>query len=495
MERNTQRIIAVVVVAVVIIAGSIGAWIFLLSPTAGYYNWTSSDCPGTVPANLPSSRIIKIGVIGDMGHRTGDSEYNGAYLACKKINNEGGINVSGVTYYLGLTSEDTDEADAIPDSAKATTAAERMISYKKVQFVTGAFRSEMFGIYGNLFMKARIPFISTGPATDDFTSALVRYYYNGSGSYGPWKYYFRITPMNISAMAREIADFVLYLAYNNGTEAVGGNYNITRYNLILEDYYGWNLAAADIINATLTNNQVKNLTFGRLGTTLPGDAAQTTTNMQSFWNNVVTDDSANPGTYSITIPFISGPGGSTMMSQLNTIQAKSMCVGIDVPAQEETYWTTTSGGCEGEMSIVTMVEGLNKTALSIPMWSDYVAEFGINPIYNGIGTYDAILMYNYSINVAQSFNPDDIVDAMEAIPYDSPQVGAGGEVAWTSDHDAYYGYGHAYAICSQWVDDGLGGGKLTSVPTLWEEGQAFGTQHDIYPDWVAFTNVTVPSWW
>ncbi|GAH33553.1 unnamed protein product, partial [marine sediment metagenome] len=46
MEKNTKRIIAIVIVAAIITGGSLGAYFFLLAPGAGDYVWSASDAPG-----------------------------------------------------------------------------------------------------------------------------------------------------------------------------------------------------------------------------------------------------------------------------------------------------------------------------------------------------------------------------------------------------------------------------------------------------------------
>ncbi|GAG11456.1 unnamed protein product, partial [marine sediment metagenome] len=110
MEKLTKRILAIALVAVIGTGIGVGAWYFLLAPGAGDYVWTAADAPGA-PAGTPASQIIKIGCAGDTGEIQGDANYEGAWFAAKTINEAGGVNVSGTTYYFGVVKEDTDESN------------------------------------------------------------------------------------------------------------------------------------------------------------------------------------------------------------------------------------------------------------------------------------------------------------------------------------------------------------------------------------------------
>ncbi|MBY9013550.1 MAG: hypothetical protein KGD70_14345, partial [Candidatus Lokiarchaeota archaeon] len=98
MEKNMKRIIAIVLVAVIIVGGSIGAYFFLLAPGAGDYVWSASDAPGA-PSGISADQIIKIGCAGDTGEIQGDANYEGAWFAAKTINEAGGVDVNGTIYY------------------------------------------------------------------------------------------------------------------------------------------------------------------------------------------------------------------------------------------------------------------------------------------------------------------------------------------------------------------------------------------------------------
>ena len=100
MKKSTQRILAIVLVAVIGAGIGVGAF-FFLATEALEYNWEN---PPGAPAGVPQNRIIKIGVLDDMGYITGQGATNGAEMAARDINVRGGVEVNNVTYYIGLDS-------------------------------------------------------------------------------------------------------------------------------------------------------------------------------------------------------------------------------------------------------------------------------------------------------------------------------------------------------------------------------------------------------
>ncbi|MFX1502875.1 MAG: hypothetical protein ACFFDH_18080, partial [Promethearchaeota archaeon] len=114
---------------------------------------------------IPEEQWIKIGLMGDKGEREGDQNYMGGYLAARTINQEGGVVVNGITYYVAITSGDTDECAADFSTSKAVAAAMKMINENGAQFAIGGFRTEAVLAYQEVFMDNDIIFMSTGVAT------------------------------------------------------------------------------------------------------------------------------------------------------------------------------------------------------------------------------------------------------------------------------------------------------------------------------------------
>jgi len=136
MEKLTKRILAIVLIAVIGIG--VGVTVFIL---VAPYQWTAADCPGA-PSDITEDQIIRIGVLGGLTDIQGEGALEGARLAAYEVNQEGGITVDGKTYYIGITADDTDESNPNLDVTKGVAAAERIINYKRAQFLLGGFRTE-----------------------------------------------------------------------------------------------------------------------------------------------------------------------------------------------------------------------------------------------------------------------------------------------------------------------------------------------------------------
>ena len=191
MESLTKRILAIVLIAVIGIGVGVTVWIFVAP-----YQWTAADAPGA-PSTITEDQIIRIGVAGDTERIQGEGQLNGARLAAREINEAGGILIGSKRYYIGITYENTDEANPILDPAKAVAAVERLINYKRVQFATGGFRTEALGAYRGLFMENELIFINTGAAPADFCASVL-------SDYDTYKYFFQNNPINTTALAGEL---------------------------------------------------------------------------------------------------------------------------------------------------------------------------------------------------------------------------------------------------------------------------------------------------
>ena len=453
MEKLTKRILAIVLIAVIGIGVGITVWIFV-SP----YQWTSADCPGA-PAGLTEDQIIRIGVLGGLTDIQGKGAEEGAILAVYEINQAGGITVDGKTYYVGITAEDTDESNPNLDVTKGVAAAERIISYKRVQFLTGGFRTEALAVYLETVMDASIPFIGTGAATDSFCQNVL-------DDYPRYKYFFRNNPINSTALGGEI---IAFLAYYSGvlSSPLYANRTINKFGILYEDL-DWTEPLVDAL--------VDNLPL-YTGGSVVAKVAYPITALQSDMDGYMNLIQSN-GTQ-VLIPVISAQGGILMMSSYASQEPGFVVIGIDVQAQLDTFWTDSTGNCEFE-TILQISYRTNKTDLSIPFWDAYLARYDHEPLYTATGSYDAIRMYAWAINESQSFNANTIVEKLEEITVNNPLPGAGGLGAFTVSHDIQEGYPFGYALFCQWQS----GGTKVVVPS-------FGS---IYPPQLATGMYQTPDW-
>ncbi|MFW9946064.1 MAG: hypothetical protein ACFFDX_04465, partial [Candidatus Odinarchaeota archaeon] len=78
-------------------------------PTVGPY-----VAPGA-PDGITIDQLLKIGILHDMNHITGEHAWDGSMLAAREINEAGGILIDSTQYYIGLVAENTFEADPVLD--------------------------------------------------------------------------------------------------------------------------------------------------------------------------------------------------------------------------------------------------------------------------------------------------------------------------------------------------------------------------------------------
>lgn len=446
METTTKRILAIVIVAAIVAGGVVGAWFFLLAPEAGKYDWSRSDAPGA-PSGISDDQIIRIGVAGDIGEITGDGAWEGTWYAAKVINQltaqgkAGGIYINGTPYYVGVVSEDTDEANPNLVTSRGIAAAERLVYDKEVQFAVGGFRSEALLAYREVFMEEEIIFLGTGAATDIFCTSVLNWYER-------YKYFFRFMPINSTSLGGQIFAFLLtHLGYLNAVVAPG---LIDTVGLIYEDLT-WTDSLVTAIKSVLP-------LYGYsipAAADIPYDVGITSPDMLTHVNALITAGC------DVVIPVISAQGGLLMMQHYATLEPDFIVIGIDVQSQLDTFWAQSGGACAYE-TIMQSILYTNKTPTTKEFWTGFRTEWGHDPLYTASGSYDAVNALLWSINKTKSFDPDIVVTQMEnatkanviAHPEDFPSSVGGLGAFWPNSHDLIAGFPYGYTLFCQWRDDG-----------------------------------------
>jgi ABC-type branched-subunit amino acid transport system substrate-binding protein len=467
MEKNTKRIIAIVLVVVLAVGIGGGVYILFLAPGAEDFVWSSSNAPGA-PAGISSDQIIKIGVAGDIGEIQGDAAWEGSYLAAKHINEAGGLDINGTTYYIGVTYEDTDEVNPNFITSRGIAAAERLVYNKKIQLSLGGFRSESLLAYQEVFMDNKIPFINTGAATDIFCQ-------NVMGFYDHYKYFFRINPINSTALGTQILYFLAnhiialnatYPHFNNSIKIGILAEDLTWTTPNIEAIVGMLPAVTGLFSAgAITVDIVKTILY---------DITLTSGDMATHLNTL------EAAGCDIVIPLISAQGGIMMMTQYADLKPEYLIIGIDVQAQLDTFWSDSGGTCIYE-TLLQIGYNTSKTAESIPFWNAYYEEWGHEPLYIASGSYDAVDTFVWAINESQSLNTDIIVATMENITKANYLVGVGGNIAfWPTSHEIVAGYPYGYALFCQWQAN--------------ETKVVVSSYNFVYPDALKTGNYTVTPW-
>ena len=426
METLTKRILAIALIAVIII-GVVVTVLIMVAP----YQWTVADCPGA-PAGITEDQIIRIGVAGDTERIQGEGQLNGALLAAEEINTAGGIVIGDKTYYIGITYENTDEANPILDAAKAVAAVTRLIEYKRVQFATGGFRTEALGAYRGLFMENEIIFINTGAAPSDFCKSVLT-------DYDTYKYFFQNNPINTTALAMELITLIISTAY---LLTGGTGHSVTRFAFMREDLT-WTAGFQALMAAHLQSNSMFNLTYTGVDIAFPQDVSPV--EMAAHWDTVEDNNTQ------IVIPIISGSAGLTFANSYGDFKPGCVPIGINVVSQDGEFWTQSNGKCEYGVSLESIFK-TNKTSKTLTFWDDYVTEYGVSPIYTATGSYDAIYAYARAFEEAQSLSTAAVITALEAIDTSDPMEGCSQYLAFDSSHCCVEGWPLGTALAVQWFN-------------------------------------------
>ena len=135
---------------------------------------------------------IKIGVIGPMQFQMGEHHWMGATLAADEINAAGGIKVGNDTYKIKLVKVDSNELVSPSDAA---TAAEKAITVDKVDFLMGTIRSEAALAVQEVAMDYNKIFMVCGSSETKMSDKVKE-------NYDRYKYWFRVTPVSNTNLAK-----------------------------------------------------------------------------------------------------------------------------------------------------------------------------------------------------------------------------------------------------------------------------------------------------
>ncbi|GAG25642.1 unnamed protein product, partial [marine sediment metagenome] len=241
---------------------------------------------------------------------------------------------------------------------------------------------------------------------------------------------------------------------------------------ILREDLAWTEPLSEALNLHLWNWGIT------VNQTIAFPVGSTEANFNTYWNQI---ESAG---VQLTIPIVSGPDAITMAQTYRNIKPKCLLAGINVLSQLDTYWDDTEGACQYEI-LMQAVHRTDKTSLTIPFWDSFVSTYNINPLYTGIGSYDAVRLLVIASDSINSFNSDDIVSELEGFNKSNPFIGVGGYISFTNSHDLLAGYPYTYTLFCQWQLDG----NKVVVPSY-----VTSPNPGYYPSSLATGSISVPYW-
>lgn len=414
----------------------------------------------------PEANVIRIGLLDDMNDITGQHAEKGAQLAIDEINAAGGVDVNGTMYTLALQAENTKEAEGVFDTTNGITAAERLISTFDPHVILGGYRTEMLTAYIETVMDEQIPFMITGSATDSFTQNVL-------DNYTRYQYTFRCMPPNSTEMGGEtitaLVAQIVVLGMMTGK-------NITKIGLIYEDL-DWTdpyVAAFKYYLPLLHLSPGSPLQEPlEIVSEISYPITTTAETFNTFWDDI----DAN-GTQ-IAVPIVSGATGVLLTKAYGVSQPKCLQIGVNVPAQLDTFWDDTEGACNTSVIIQTAYNATTSTK-SVAFWNAFVNAYGHDPLYTGVGSYDAVYAFVRAIEEADTLEALDIIEALENINAGDPMPGAAGNLAFTESHDVHAGAGLATIFFCQW-QEGATKVILSSFGLVWPDSVGVGPM--VLPPW------------
>jgi len=393
--------------------------------------------------------VIKIGVIGPMNFMQGQSQWNGAQMAAEEINAAGGVKVDGKAHQIVLVKADTNEFLSIID---ATNAMERAVTFDKVDFLVGGFRTEAVLAMQDIAMDHHKIFIGCGAAHPELCHRVAR-------DYDRYKYWFRGTPVNSRYLVQTsfltLASVGAALKEELGVPALKVAIACER-----QVWVDPMLAAA---RRTLPLMGMEQVGVWRLSQMAPDVSAELKEMIAAKANIIFT--------------LFSTSVGLTLAQQAGQLKIPAALVGINVEAQKDGFWQATEGQGNYVMTLNPYARDVAINETTQPFVQAYVKRFGETPTYTS-DTYAAIkLLLAPAIERAGSLDADAVVAELEK----TDQLVPAGRVKFDQEHDLTCGPGYITGLGVQWQN-----GRLLAVwPRGWRDVTYEGSVPYMIAPWLA----------
>ena len=366
---------------------------------------------------------LKVGVIGPMQFQMGEHHWMGATLAADEINAAGGIQVGEDSYQIKLVQVDSNELVSVPDAA---SAAEEAISVDNVDVLIGTIRSEAALAVQEVAMDYETIFMVCGSSETAMSDKVAE-------DYDRYKYWFRITPVNNTALGQ--LNFLLVGAV---AQKIGAELMMAPKLAVLAEKASWTEAIVAAAQAYLPPQGIE-----VVGVWQPSDKATDVT------AELTAIEAAGAN---MIMTALSGPVGIPYARAWEELQIPAASVGINVMAQADDFFVNTGGFGNYEMTLNSLARDVALTEKTLPFIEAFIAETGEMPTYNA-GTYDALYVLKEAIERADSVDMDDIVVELENTDYNS----VAGRIVFDDNHDVTWGPGYVTALGVQWQDGELKG--------------------------------------
>ncbi|MCJ7635647.1 dockerin type I domain-containing protein [Candidatus Bathyarchaeota archaeon] len=441
---------------------------------------------------VTAASTVKIGVLfpkyltqggGGFGGSGHGGLYDGAQMAAQEINTAGGINVGGTMENIELDFQDEGALDPtlIPPNYNTaiTTASMTEMLTAGCQFIVGGFRTETTQAALSVLKswntggETPVPFWICGSAT----SALIN---NNQTANPGGQWVFRVTPINDTMLLYTVTNYLkqylvpkLAKMYTNATypTETPGQF---RYAVIAEDLT-WTQSMALYLTAPAGYGGLplpgynyflgpNVTTSGVLGTggaaPIPGRNLVPSTGYD--FSSLVSTLKAEK--VRLIIDIFTMPEVNNLIAAVKAAEMPAMVMGIDVPGQQQSHWSDTSGAANYECLLCWSGTGTE----IVPGYSEvFFKNFcgfsgGYWPMYTASGAYDAIYGIKEAIESAGTTDPNTLLPVIRA----TNRIGLSGQFKYTTSNDEFcnsmginwsaYGdkpYGWARSEIVQWIQN------------------------------------------
>ena len=366
----------------------------------------------SAPALAQSTDPIKIGVISEESAIAGAGISKGAQMAADEINAAGGVD--GRKIELVLYDDHSSSSDAV-------RAFQRAVSDDKVVAVVGTYISEVALALQPWASRLKVPFITTGAASNDISKHVHDDYAHNRYTFHEW--------MTSAFIADSVCDSMKALMIPKYQ---------TKSAVIFSEDAAWTTPLdAEYMNC-LPKVGVKVLDHIRF--------SPDTTDFTPIFNKI---EGEKPD---VIVTGISHVGVQPTV-QAAAQQVPIPMVGQSSQATSGTFWKDTNGAAAGVITQSAAAPGAALTPKTQAFMEAYTKRYNEPPAYTGFSTNDAVHVVAEAIKRAGSTDPDKLVDAIEQTDY----VGTIGRVQFygkDSDftHAMKYGTDYVTGVTLQWQD-------------------------------------------
>lgn len=378
---------------------------------------------------------IKIGVLAPSPDKNpiGASIANGAKLAAKQLNDDGGVKGNDVKVVVKDTKQD-------PSTGKQKY--QELLMSENVDATTGVFTSEVLvNILDDIAQQKKVH-ITAGAATPEASKRVHE-------NYDKYKYHFRAGPLNAYQLGVNMVDFGKAKFSDMGWKSVA---------VLVEDYE-WTKPVSQALDDRLSETNVEIKMRKRY--------ASGTENFTPIFDQV---ESSGADAVFVAMAHTGTPAVVQWAKQQRPFEFG----GIHVPMQLPSYSEATKGACQYGVTQNSATPTSKVTKKTVPFSNAYNDEYDSYPVYTGYIAYDAVNQYIDVVKKAGSTDSDTVVKKLEGSSY----RGTAGTLE-------YYGKDNKYAHDVKYGKD-----LVWPVYQQWQGGK----QEVIFPDKLATAEYQKPSW-